>query len=140
MKHIVCQRYLLLSGLLMFLDYSSANNEKKIAYFFSHGVADNHRQAFRYASDPLQPHKPSIMVPHLRLFTFDYPDVTTSKLRVNRHKAALAGEYEIIHLANNFYAQVDPMGMYIAIGVSRGASCWIHFLAWYKPNSIVAAV
>ena len=50
------------------------NNKADIVYLFSHGLADSHKQAFRY--------KDLTAAHHIE--TFDYPDVHHGILRVNR--------------------------------------------------------
>lgn len=124
------------------MTFSASNiiiNEKEIHFLFSHGIADTHRQAFKYTHDTQNPAK-SYIIPSRRLLTFDYPDATLSKLRVNRHEVCLAQDKEVIHLAHHFYHKIDPASHTILVGVSRGASALVTFIDWYNPQSVCALI
>jgi pimeloyl-ACP methyl ester carboxylesterase len=108
-----------------------------ICYFFSHGLADTHKQAFNYVKAPENAQKPYII--DGPLITFDYPDATTSFMRVNRTKTSLAQENEIKCLTNVFDQQVNAANA-ILIGVSRGASALVTFMALNNPDCVKAII
>lgn len=107
------------------------SNGGNMIYLFSHGLADSHKQAFRYKDLTLDQH----------IETFDYPDVNHGILRVNRLQSSLAQENEIERLSHAFnqtIGQKEQTG--ILIGVSRGASTIVNFMGLYNPPEVAAIV
>lgn len=108
-----------------------SNNDTKIIYLFSHGLADSHKQAFRYKD----------LTYNKSIKTFDYPDVNHGILRVNRLQCSLAQENEIERLSQVFNQTVTQTNKNIVlIGVSRGASTIVNFMGLYNPEQVKAIV
>ena len=114
----------------------NGENTPTIHYLFSHGLADSHKQAFRYAESP-QNQKPYI-IKH-PIVTFDYPDVSTSIFRINRFKTSLAQNNEIACLAYHYFNQISH-AQSILVGVSRGASALVNFMGLYNPDTVCALI
>lgn len=107
------------------------NTSENMVYLFSHGLADSHKQAYRYKD----------LTPHQTIETFDYPDVNHGILRVNRLQSSLAQENEIERLSQAFnqtIAYKEKTG--ILIGVSRGASTIVSFMGLNNPEQVAAIV
>lgn len=127
--HIVLFLLILLPGLSMGEVMNNAPTD--IVYLFSHGLADSHKQAFRYKD----------LTSAQSIETFDYPDVNHGILRVNRLQSSLAQENEIERLALAFDQTVVKNGKKaILIGVSRGASTIINFMGLYNPEQVQAII
>lgn len=118
--------------------YATTSNEQQITYLFSHGIADSHKQAFRYLKNGTGTQKPYIIPTNL--FTFDYPAASVGSKRVNRKQVSLAQDSEVTHLAKRFYQNIDPTSAVVLIGVSCGASCALNFMSWYHPESVRALI
>ena len=107
------------------------STDSDLVYLFSHGLADSHKQAYRYKD----------LTSHQKIETFDYPDVNNGILRVNRLQSSLAQENEIERLSLAFdqtIAKKEKNG--ILIGVSRGASAIVNFMGLSNPERIQAIV
>jgi pimeloyl-ACP methyl ester carboxylesterase len=116
----------------------SAYLQATITYLFSHGLADTHKQAHQYLKSDKKPEKPYIL--DAPLVTFDYPDATDSFLRVNRTQTSLGQENEIQRLARAFSANPAKSEHTIVVGVSRGASTILNFMALYNPETVKAII
>lgn len=108
--------------------------DHQISYIFSHGLIDSHKQAFPYLESS-QPDKPYIL--KYPLITFDYPDVSSGILKINRLQSSLAQDNEIERL-EQVYSYLK--GKAILVGVSRGASTIINFIAQYNPDNALALI
>lgn len=107
------------------------NSGGNMIYLFSHGLADSHKQAFRYKD----------LTPDQTIETFDYPDVNHGILRVNRLQSSLAQENEIERLSQAFNQTVTQTNNdVVLIGVSRGASTIVNFMGLYNPDQVKAIV
>lgn len=107
------------------------STDSDLVYLFSHGLADSHKQAYRYKD----------LTKNQKIETFDYPDVNHGILRVNRLQSSLAQENEIERLSQAFNETIvkkDKNG--VLIGVSRGASTIVNFMGLYNPDRIVAVI
>ena len=112
------------------------NCAQEIYYLFSHGLADSHKQAFKYAESV---HKQKPYIVKQPLITFDYPDVSSSIFRVNRFKTSLAQENEIACLAHHYFTKLSHEQS-VLVGVSRGASALINFMGLYNPENVCALI
>lgn len=72
--------------------------------------------------------------------SFDYPDVSQGLFRLNRLATSLAQENEIQALANAYSGHDLAACPSILMGVSRGASAIINFVAHYNPTTVHALV
>ncbi len=121
--------------LCVVLAVSAKAQDDDIWYLFSHGIADSHKQAFYYTgADPSQG---SIIKG--TFITFDYPDVSNSIFRMNRTQTSLGQKNEIDCLAQVFF-QATYHKRTILIGVSRGASTALNFMAFYNPENVAALI
>lgn len=111
-------------------------NASDFYYMFSHGLADSHKQAFKYAESSSKQQPFIIKTPFL---TFDYPDVSNSIFRLNRFKTSLAQDNEISCLANHYFCEMSQEQS-ILVGVSRGASTVINFMGLYNPENVCALI
>lgn len=118
--------------------FPSSSLQATITYLFSHGLADTHKQAHQYLKSEKDPEKPYIL--YFPLVTFDYPDATESFLRVNRTQTSLGQENEIQRLAGAFSANPAKSNHTIVVGVSRGASTILNFMALYNPETVRAII
>lgn len=107
-----------------------------IYYLFSHGLADSHKQAFKYAESANKQQPYIIKNP---LITFDYPDVSSSIFRLNRLKTSLAQDNEIACLAHHYFSKMSQEQS-VLVGVSRGASALINFMGLYNPQNVCALI
>lgn len=139
---------------------TTAQPAQPYVYFFAHGLADTHQQAFRLADWYVN--LQGIVIRNIRhtlghpLVTFDFPD---SKLwqptderyipfrqkwrhlvKGNYSQTSFGQENEIARLHEVYISKIKPDEQVIAGGVSRGASILIPYLAIHKPSNIAAAV
>lgn len=124
--------------LLGLTSFSPALQETTIGYIFSHGLADTHKQAYQYLKSNTDFTKPySISGSYI---TFDFPDALEYGARVRTKKASLGQENEINRFAKTYFNSFSFNHRAIALGVSRGASVLINFIALYNPYTMHAAV
>jgi pimeloyl-ACP methyl ester carboxylesterase len=109
---------------------------KDIYYLFSHGLADSHKQAFKYAESSSKKQPYIIKTPFI---TFDYPDVSSSIFKLNRFKTSLAQDNEISCLAHHYFSAISHEQS-VLVGVSRGASTVINFMGLYNPENVCALI
>lgn len=131
------QKYALFSLICLsnYADYQLPNSEDQISYVFSHGLIDNHGQAFPYLFS--QPEKPYIL--NYPLITFDYPHASTGVLKINRLQSSLAQDNEIERLAQVSSSYLKDKKN-VLVGVSCGASTIINFVGRYNPSNVLALV
>jgi prolyl oligopeptidase family protein len=122
--------------LICFIVFIAMNcDAHDVYYLFSHGLADSHKQAYKYAeSTGKQPY--IIKTPFI---TFDYPDVSSSIFRINRFKTSLAQDNEISCLAHHYFNETSQKQS-VLVGVSRGASTIINFMGLYNPENVYALI
>lgn len=113
------------------------NTSDNVVYFFSHGLADNHNQALRYLPSVSSKFDSVINYP---CTTFDYPDVSYSFLRINRKETSLAQNNEIEKLATAFEQTIPTHQDVVLMGISRGASTILNFMALNNPANVKALV
>lgn len=111
-----------------------------ITYLFSHGLADTHKQAYKYTkTDDQQDYLIGETVK-----TFNYPDATERFFRVNRHETSLAQENEIACLSRAYdEITVESQGEnqnIVFFGVSRGASTIINFIGSNNQIKVDAVI
>ncbi len=148
-------KYKLLHSSMFFVTIASFSffaigSENMTTYLFAHGLADTHKQAHHYTKtvregDTTYHNDRYIMDGHV--VTFDFPDATEGKLRVNRKETSLAQDNEIECLTKEFAKTVYEMnrnqndGGIILVGISRGASTIINFMASHNnPPEVLALI
>jgi hypothetical protein len=131
-KIAVCIGFLIING----MNYA---DQARINYFFSHGIGDSHRQAYLYLEKESQK-KPYIITKNHPLITFDYADVSNNIFKINRTQTSLAQENEIKRLSQAYFEGVKKDVSSILIGVSRGASTLINFMALHNPENVAALI
>ncbi len=129
-------------------------------FLFSHGIADTHRQAYRYSfCYPLNDVATELYVDQeyrdsrykygqnqrfimtSPFVTFDYPDATARFYRINIRRSGLAQTIDIDRLANVFYKTHEEYRKdMILMGVSRGASTIITFMGQKNPHNVSALI
>ena len=154
--------YVKLLSYLLFLPLfiMTQTTAQPYVYFFSHGLADTHKQAFRFADWYIELN--GIQIRNIRstlyhpLITFDYHDSKLWQAANERHipfrqkwrnlvkgnyaQTSFGQENEIARLHEVYTSKVNPGEKVVACGVSRGASILIPYLAIHKPSNIAAAV
>lgn len=124
-------------SLFIFPSINGSTNKSDICYLFSHGIADSHKQAFKYAESE-DSQKPYI-IKH-PLITFDYPDVSSSIFRINRTQTSLGQENEVNRLAHAYFSTLAATPQSVLVGVSRGASTLVNFMGIHKPANVAALI
>ena len=123
-----------------YIDSTLENTEKtqdQVIYLFSHGIADTSKQVYSYMPSAKNDKPYLIQKPFI---TFDYPDASTNIFKINRTQTSLAQDNEIECLAQTFYKKVKADQKVILVGVSRGASTIINFMAIHQPNNVAALI
>lgn len=130
---------LIFLGLLVSTSMSPATKKTDIRYLFSHGIADSHKQAFKYVESG-NSQKPYIL--KHPLITFDYPDVSNSIFKMNRTQTSLGQENEVNCLARTFFSATPEIAQSQSIlaGVSRGASTLVTFMGIHNPTNVAALI
>ncbi len=128
----------------------NAGIDRQVYYIFSHGLFNNHRQAFKYLKT--YTHKKKIIVNDRFIIDgpcalFDYPDATRSLLRIKPGKSALGQDADIARLKEVYdavCADAQKNGndnfVIIFVGPSRGAATIINFVALHKPDHVGALI
>jgi pimeloyl-ACP methyl ester carboxylesterase len=126
----------------------SSHGSDAVTYLFAHGIADNHKQAYKYAKSTTDKKKTTLNKNYLvdnTVITFDFPDAQgwLAKLfRVNFTQTSLGQDNELKALAQAYdkaIALADPEGI-VLVGLSRGASALASFIALNNPTKIKAVV
>jgi alpha-beta hydrolase superfamily lysophospholipase len=128
---------LIFLGLLVGTAMNAATKKTDTRYLFSHGIADSHKQAFKYVESE-NSQKPYIL--KHPLITFDYPDVSNSIFKMNRTQTSLAQENEVNRLAHAFFSTMAETPQSVLVGVSRGASTLINFMGIHNPANVAALI
>jgi pimeloyl-ACP methyl ester carboxylesterase len=126
-----------IDGIKVLTDASCQSNNSNITYLFSHGLADSHKQARKYLPAPNAPFETILNYP---CATFDYPDACYSFLRVNRKETSLAQDNEIEKLSTAFAQTAQQSNNIVLMGISRGASTIVTFMALNNPEQVKALV
>ncbi len=125
---------------LIHLDLKKNKNhasDRSQNYLFAHGIASTHKQVERYAS----------FIESDRVFSYNFPDVTSRFYRVNFWHTALGQNYEVIHLKEAYdktqvalktTSKLDKS--VVLMGVSRGATTILNFMAKFQPEGIKALI
>lgn len=122
------------------LETRNTNPDTNPVYLFSHGIVNDHTQAYQFAKDDLNTLK---SYDHRYLFdgelvTFDYPDAP-----FKLWKTSFGQQEEMACLYNQWYGittrQEKPSSL-VLVGLSRGASALINFVGTYNPHSVDALV
>lgn len=105
----------------------------QVVYLFSHGIADSQEQARRYAECDV------IKDPWV---SFNYPDAIKNIVLISPSKLNFAQDNDIEALYKAYLkVRTDyPDHKIVLVGMSRGASTIITFLAKYQPLDIAAVV
>lgn len=116
---------------LLSLFYVHTGVAEQIITIFVHGIADSHKQAEPFARTINNVH------------SFDFECSTERFWRMKPHCCSLGQDDELEQLynewikLNDMYPHADG---FIFIGISRGASAIINFLARYQPDKIRAVI
>ena len=102
-----------------------------IGSIFAHGIADTREQAYKY-------HGKEVLLKPFLLFNF--PDSTTSFVRVKRQYTSLGQDNEIARLNKVYQEYAIQTPEIILFGLSRGASTILNFVATHQPTQVVALV
>jgi len=143
-------KYTILYGSILFVSCSFLviKGENMTTYLFAHGLADTHKQAYRYAKTAREGgniYNNERYIMDGDIVTFDFPDATEGILRVNRKETSLAQENEIECLAKEYTKILEMNHLQnktdlVLVGLSRGASTIINFMATYNNPSEVKAL
>lgn len=118
--------------LLLLLTYSNIAWSEQIITLFVHGIADTHAQAEPFAQTCVTP-----------VHSFDFDCATKHFWRMNPFCCSLGQDNEL-ELLNSKWQELNQQfpdaDGFILIGISRGASIIINFLARYQPQKIKAVV
>jgi pimeloyl-ACP methyl ester carboxylesterase len=136
-KMLVC----MFSGTLIV----SAHNS---LYFFAHGIADSGAQAYHYTRTHSVDGKNvdnDRWIIDDNVITFNFPDAhgwLATIFRINFRQTDLAQETEIAALSDAYNKAIteNPFHDFILIGMSRGASTIINFLALKNPPKVRALI
>lgn len=119
-----------------------------IYYLFSHGIIDSHTQSHKYMKSYTHhnsTHHNQHWIMQQPIFSFDYPDAKERFIPIKLWHSSL-GQTNEIDALHNAYRQlkqsITPHTAYkiVLVGVSRGASTIINFLAAHQPTDIAAAI
>lgn len=115
---------------LILVLFLSSNTQAQFT-IFSHGIADTYRQIFKY-KDLIQG----------QWVSFNYPDATLGRLRVNYHHTSFGQENEIVKLAgaHNVTLEQEKDADIVLWGVSRGGANVCIFGGTYDMRNIKAIV
>jgi len=134
-KNLKTTSNLLFIAILLFSAINTRSEQKSssIEAIFAHGIADTHKQAYRYSI------KEVLTKPFL---TFDFPDATESFIRVKRQHTSLAQDNEIARLDEIYQkaCAINKTGKIILFGLSRGASTILNFTATHQPKQVLALI
>jgi predicted esterase len=137
-------RLLLIIACFQAFGISDIRND--VSYFFAHGIADTHKQAYWYTKQ--NPDK-SINEHYLidgRLFTFDFPDVTNHFWRINFTQTSLAQGNEIFAFYKSYNQALESLLQskqstdMVLMGLSRGASVVLTFMGLFNSPHVKAIV
>lgn len=118
--------------LLLLLAYSNTALSEQIITLFVHGIADTHLQAEPFAQTCVNPVR-----------SFDFECATKHFWRMNPFSCSLGQDHELEQLNSKWQElneEFPDADGFVLIGISRGASIIINFLARYKPQKIKAVV
>lgn len=104
----------------------------QIITLFVHGIADSYKQSIPFET-----------VTHGPLLSFNFACSTERFFRIKMPYCSLGQDNELQQLAlewKKINEQFPHADGFILIGVSRGASAIINFLATYKPNKVRAVI
>lgn len=118
--------------------FTIANNmHKKTIFIFVHGVFDSSGQAVQYRE----------ILPNAIVVSFDFNDAMRIPFLYRPFLSSLGQEDEIKKLnyvyesiVTSFQQRSYPVPRIVLIGVSRGASVILNFLALKKPEYVTAAI
>lgn len=125
--------------------------ESPTYYLFSHGIADTQKQAHNYLKSYVdqtgKPQETTNWIMQDPVHLFNYPDATEGFWRINFWHTSLGQSNEIDALYAAYCTlkeriQTEQIISYriVLVGVSRGASTIINFLAEYQPQDIDAVI
>ncbi len=123
---------------LLLCCYMNITIPQQIISLFVHGIADSGKQALPFAKASGGPY-----VVEGPLATFDFDCSTKRFWRVHMPACSLGQESELEKLAHEWQKlnkQFPHADGFILIGVSRGASAILNFLATYKPDKVKAVI
>ncbi|HZW61409.1 MAG TPA: hypothetical protein VFF04_04230 [Candidatus Babeliales bacterium] len=129
---------------------ANSNTTEKVVFLFAHGIADSGQQAYnKYAKTaPTQDGRYIVNPRYIidePIITFDFPDAQSwlaKKIKVDFTRTSLAQENEI-HALLMAYKETrtkHPDAKIVLVGLSRGASTILNFVALHNPENIIALV
>ncbi len=124
--------------ILLLCMYVNVTMTQQIVTLFVHGIADSGKQALPFAQTPGKPY----IVPG-PLAAFDFDCSTKYFWRIHMPACSLGQENELEQLAREWQKLNEQFPLadgFILIGVSRGASTIINFLATHKPKKVKAVI
>lgn len=115
-------------------------------YIYSHGLFDNHAQAYWFTKNTPQGIENKRYIMDGDIVTFDYQDVTPWFWRTDFTQVSMAQTNEIMRMKEVFedtvsileQEQKDPE--IVLVGLSRGASVIINFMGIFNPDQVKALV
>lgn len=118
--------------LVLLLTYSNITWSEQIITLFVHGIADTGAQAKPFAQTCVNP-----------VHSFDFDCATKHFWRLNPFCCSLGQDNELTLLNQKWQElnqQFPEADGFILVGISRGASIIINFLARYQPQKVKAVV
>lgn len=134
--------------LLLFLcPLSISPTHAPINFLYAHSFGDSSTEVFRYMLYNRKGRfNRNALIRHGSVFTFNFPDVSPYFWRINPYQTSLAQDNDIRAL-HNAYAETmitvlnnNMAPDTILLGLSRGASTIINFMALYNPEHIKAII
>lgn len=126
--------------------YNLEENDKGPITIFVHGYEDSHQQAYQYVGSAkingIYYNNPYSIITTPSLATFNFADAGQNKLRLNRKESSLAQHNELATLFRVMQkiTRKHPTRDIVLVGLSRGASTIINFLAFCPQFKIKAVV
>ena len=120
--------------------------ESTPTFLYSHGLFDNHTQAFWFVKNSPQGIENKYYVMDGEIVTFDYEDVTPWFWRTDFTQVSMAQTNEIMHMKKIFddtqllLEQEQQNTDMILMGVSRGAAVILNFMSLFNPEQVKALI
>ncbi len=124
--------------ILLLCFYMNTTMPQQIITLFVHGIADSGKQALPFAQTSDKPY-----IVEGPLATFDFDCSTQHFWRIHMPACSLGQESELEQLALEWQKLNEQFPLadgFVLIGVSRGASAILNFLATHKPEKIKAVI
>lgn len=117
-----------------------------VSYIYAHGLAHHKEQAYWYLKQKPNGKVNKHYLIEKNLFTFDFPDATQRFWRVNFPQCSLGQANDIYAFYKAFIETKETLVSrntsqdLVLIGLSRGASVILSFLALFNASNVKAAV